>query len=92
MQGRIGLCTSAGYTDPAGANRGRHKLPLRRDFTVQFIDYRDTSNQTGIDLVSALHTRAALRNDLPDPLPEPPPIPYEYLHRLGSSIHNSGVV
>jgi hypothetical protein len=26
---------------------------------------------------------------LPDPLPDPPPIPYEYLQRLGASIHDS---
>ena len=60
-------------------------------FTVQLIDYRKTTMKSGIDLVSALHSRAAQRTDLPDPLPEPPPIPYEYLHRLGSSIHNTGV-
>ena len=32
-----------------------------------------------------------MRRDPPDPLPEPPRIPYEYLHRLGSSIHDSAV-
>jgi len=42
-------------------------------------------------LFSAVHSCAAVRRDPPDPLPEPPPIPYEYLHRLGSSIHDSAV-
>jgi serine/threonine kinase PknH len=60
-------------------------------FTVQLIDYRHPTKQSGIDLVSALHAHAAGGTDLPDPLPEPPPIPYEYLHRLGSSIHDTGV-
>jgi hypothetical protein len=33
--------------------------------------------------------RAAQNTGLPDPLPEPPPIPYEYLHRLGAQIHDT---
>jgi serine/threonine kinase PknH len=56
-------------------------------FSMQFVEYRDTTKNSVIDLVSALHERAIRRAELPDPLPEPPPIPYEYLQRLGASIH-----
>ena len=58
-------------------------------FSMQFVDYRDTTKSSIIDLVSALHERGTRRVELPDPLPEPPPIPYEYLQRLGASIHGS---
>ncbi|WP_084028198.1 NHL repeat-containing protein [Mycobacterium avium] len=40
-------------------------------------------------LISALHERAARRGELPDPSPEPPLIPYEYLQRLGAAIHGA---
>jgi DNA-binding beta-propeller fold protein YncE len=55
-------------------------------FTAQLVDYRDSSH--GIALVASLYVCAAKRTDLPDPLPEQPPIPYQYLHRIGSSIHD----
>ncbi len=42
--------------------------------------------------MGALHEQAARRSDLPDPLPEGPPIPYEYLQRLGASIHDAAVL
>jgi hypothetical protein len=58
-------------------------------FSMQFVDYRDATKNSVIDLVSALHERATRRLELPDPLPEPPPIPYEYLQRLGATIHGS---
>jgi len=58
-------------------------------FSMQFVDYRDATKSSIIDLVSALHERGTRRVELPDPLPEPPPIPYEYLQRLGASIHGS---
>jgi TIR domain len=56
-------------------------------FTTQLVDYRDSAH--GIQLVAALYALADKRTDLPDPLPEPPPIPYEYLHRIGAVIHDS---
>ena len=58
-------------------------------FSMQFVDYRDATKSSIIDLVSALHERGTRRVEPPDPLPEPPPIPYEYLQRLGASIHGS---
>ena len=53
---------------------------------MQVIDYRDPSIDTGIELVSSVHTRRTTANPLPDPLPEEPPIPFAYLMRLASTI------
>ena len=58
-------------------------------FSMQLVDYRDATKNSVIDLVSALHECATRRVELPDPLPEPPPIPYEYLQRLGAAIRGS---
>ena len=58
-------------------------------FATQLIDYRDATTHSGIELISALHESAARRAELPDPLPEPPAIPYEYLLRLGADIRSS---
>lgn len=55
-------------------------------FSMQFVDYRDSSKSSGIALISAMHERAAQRTNLPDPLPDPPAIPYEYLQRLGATV------
>lgn len=53
---------------------------------LQVVDYRTRSASAGIGLIRAVQNLAAQRHDLPDPLPEPPPIPYEYLIRLGAAI------
>jgi hypothetical protein len=58
-------------------------------FSMQLIDYRDSSRASGLALMSALHDRASQRGDLPDPLPTPPPIPYEYLQRIGGMIRRA---
>jgi hypothetical protein len=55
-------------------------------FTVQWVDYRSPGAATAMALIAALHQLARQRTDLPDPLPEPPPNPCEYLHRLRASI------
>jgi TIR domain/Thioredoxin len=55
-------------------------------FEKQSIDYRNPTSTTGSALIGALEKRAKERKDLPDPLPEPPPIPYEYLQQLGETI------
>ena len=60
-------------------------------FSRQLIDYRNPTS-AGFELMGALHEQAAHRGDLPDPLPEGPPIPYEYLQRLGESIHDAAVL
>jgi len=61
-------------------------------FTVQLVDYRNPTINSAFDLVSSLHARATQHSGLPDPLPEPPPIPYEYLHRLGASIYDTATM
>lgn len=58
-------------------------------FNVQMVDYRTPTAATGFALMGALHGHAAHRGALPDPVPEPPPIPYEYLQRIGTSIHGN---
>jgi serine/threonine kinase PknH len=55
-------------------------------FTVQSVDYRNPDVTSGATLIAAVRERAAERTELPDPLPEPPPLPYEYLQRLGVAI------
>jgi hypothetical protein len=55
-------------------------------FTVQLVDYRNPDVAAGMGLIAALRERAGERGALPDPLPEPPPIPYEYLQRLGMAV------
>ncbi|MFN2497377.1 MAG: hypothetical protein ABR608_15985 [Pseudonocardiaceae bacterium] len=53
---------------------------------IQIINYRNPTATVGIALVAALQEGVARRGELPDSLPEPPPIPYEYLMRLSSRI------
>ena len=55
-------------------------------FTVQSVDFRNPNVATGAALIAAVRERAAERKELPDPLPESPPVPYEYLQRLGVAI------
>jgi TIR domain len=57
-------------------------------FNQQLIDYQNPTAASGFALMGALNEHAAHRGDLPEPLPEPPPIPYEYLQRLGASIRS----
>jgi class 3 adenylate cyclase len=61
-------------------------------FSTQLIDYRQPAASTGFALIGALQEQAARRSDLPDPLPEGPPIPYEYLQRLGASIRDAAAL
>lgn len=58
-------------------------------FTKQLVDYREPTRSSGIALISALYERGLERAELPSPLPEPPPIPYEYLLQLGAAIHGT---
>jgi len=61
-------------------------------FAMQLVDYRDPTRDSAMALISALHDRAAGRGELPDPLPEPPPIPYAYLQRLGAAIRGDAAL
>ena len=57
-------------------------------FNAQSVDYRHPDVRSGMALIGAVHQRAAERKELPDPLPEAPPVPYEYLQRHGIAIHS----
>jgi pSer/pThr/pTyr-binding forkhead associated (FHA) protein len=58
-------------------------------FTKQLVEYQDSTRRSGIALVSAVYERGLQRTELPDPLPEPPAIPYEHLLRLGAAIRGT---
>lgn len=58
-------------------------------FRKQYVDYRDATRDNAIELVTAVHDRGAERGELPDTLPEPPALPYEYLQRLGEVVRGS---
>jgi hypothetical protein len=62
------------------------KLRLTPVADIQVIDYRDRSLITGMALLDAVQESARQRGPLPEPLPEVPPVPFEYLFRLGSAI------
>jgi serine/threonine kinase PknH len=55
-------------------------------FAVQSVDLRNPDAASGAALIAAVRERAAERKELADPLPDPPPIPYEFLQRLGVAI------
>jgi hypothetical protein len=55
-------------------------------FTVQSVDFRNPDVAAGAALIAAVRERVAEHKELPNPLPEPPPVPYEYLQRLGVAI------
>jgi pSer/pThr/pTyr-binding forkhead associated (FHA) protein len=61
-------------------------------FTKQLVEYQDSTRHSGIALVSAVYERGLQRTELPDPLPEPPAIPYEHLLRMGSAIRGTAKV
>jgi serine/threonine kinase PknH len=61
-------------------------------FVKQLVDYRTPSAATAITLMDALRDLERQHKSLPDQLPDPPPIPYEYLQRLGASIRDSSTV
>ncbi|ORW53506.1 hypothetical protein AWC20_19810 [Mycobacterium parmense] len=54
--------------------------------TMQIIDYRNPSVDTGIQLIAAVHEQRARVGPLPSPLPDEPPVPFAYLMRLAVTI------
>jgi TIR domain-containing protein len=56
--------------------------------TVQAIDYRHPTPGTAMRLSAALHRERARRQPLPEPLPDEPQVPFEYLIRLFTTISN----
>jgi hypothetical protein len=53
---------------------------------LQVVDYRQRSADAALGLIAAVQEAALRRDTLPDPLPDQPPIPFEYLMRLGRAI------
>jgi hypothetical protein len=53
---------------------------------IQVVDYRERSASSGITLVAAVQDAMRHRRPLPDPLPPSPPVPFEYLLRLGEAM------
>lgn len=49
------------------------------------IDFRHPDATSSLKIAAALQESINHRAELSSPLPEPPPIPYEYLHRIGSA-------
>ena len=56
---------------------------------IQIVDYRERTAVSGMSLVAAIQDFSAQRRELPEPLPEPPGVPFEYLLRLGSAIERA---
>jgi serine/threonine kinase PknH len=54
--------------------------------TVQAIDYRSSTPNTGMRLSAALQRERARRQPLPSPLPDEPEVPFEYLIRLYTTV------
>jgi len=52
----------------------------------QIIDYRNRSADAVLALMLAVTELAAAPRQRPSPLPEPPSVPFEYLHRIASQI------
>jgi serine/threonine kinase PknH len=46
---------------------------------LQIVDYRQRNADAALALIAAVHETKLRRGPLPDPLPDQPPIPFEYL-------------
>lgn len=55
---------------------------------VQAIDYRHPTPSTAMRISAALHRERTGRQPLPEPLPDEPVVPFEYLIRLYTTISN----
>jgi hypothetical protein len=53
---------------------------------IQVVDYRKRTDMTGIALIAGVQDAIRSRRPLPDPLPPAPPVPFEYLLRLGEAM------
>ncbi len=67
---------------------------MRDHFVYQYqtIDYRRPTAASGIALIRAINEREREAQPLPDPLPAPPAIPYEYLMLLGTAIRGRAAI
>ncbi|HEX7307383.1 toll/interleukin-1 receptor domain-containing protein [Lentzea sp.] len=53
---------------------------------TQAIDYRERTPEAVLALVAALADLASRQTVLPDPLPDPPGVPFEYLYRMAEQL------
>jgi hypothetical protein len=53
---------------------------------TQAIDYRERTPEAVLSLVAALSDLARRQVRLPDPLPDPPKVPFEYLYRMAERL------
>jgi len=56
---------------------------------VQLVDYRNPTSDASIKLITAVHELLAQQTPLPEPLPEQPPVPYEYLMWLAATMRDA---
>jgi serine/threonine kinase PknH len=64
-------------------------MVLNRVGHLQIIDYRTPTADTGITLTTEVRLKRDRRRPLPSPLPEEPPVPFEYLMRFNSQLDQS---
>jgi hypothetical protein len=57
--------------------------------SVQLVDYRNPTSDASIKLITAVHELLAQQTPLPEPLPEQPPVPYEYLMWLAATMRDA---
>ena len=67
-------------------------LQLNPLATVQTVDYRTSTATVGMRLLSALNRARAQRQPLPSPPPDEPPVPFEYLIRLYTTISGTDYI
>ncbi|ADB73515.1 toll/interleukin-1 receptor domain-containing protein [Geodermatophilus obscurus] len=53
---------------------------------MKVVDYQERTLAHAVELLNAIQQAASERGRLPEPLPEPPSVPFEYLLRLGTAI------
>lgn len=53
---------------------------------LQIVDYRQRNADAALGLIAAVQEATLRRGPLPEPLPDQPPTPFEYLMRLGRAI------
>lgn len=66
-----------------GPQEGLRSAPIA---DLQIVDYRQRNADAALGLIAAVQKATLRRGPLPEPLPDQPPIPFEYLMRLGRAI------
>ena len=61
-------------------------MMVNRVGELQIIDYREPTVDSAIALTTAVREARQRREELPQPLPKEPPVPFEYLMRLNTTL------